>query len=255
MEGIWYCVPALVGVLCGHVIASFTALRVSGLGPVLLTSRGRGGAGARLLEGSLWLFLAGVGLPLGLQSGRLLLAHLSTPQELAAYALAAQMYGMAWSVLSTAGMAYWPVFVKRRGAHEATVRLWWSATGLFAVGALLGAIVLTVFGPLIASVLSGGQIEVGVLLTGGFGALLLVQGCHLPAGVLLTRPSEARWQAFCIAVMAVISVGAGLVLAGPFGAAGVVSAGVLGVLLGQCVPDLLCVPALVRRRPLEELVP
>ena len=80
----------------------------------------------------MWLFLVGVGLPVGLQTGRVLLAHLSTPLQLSQYALMAQIYAVCWSVLSTAGLAYWPIFVKRRAATEETVRMWWRLTGAFA---------------------------------------------------------------------------------------------------------------------------
>ena len=59
------------------------------------------------------------------RTGRVLLAHLSTPAELSRYALTAQIYAVCWQVLSTAGLAYWPIFVKRRSATEQTVRMWW----------------------------------------------------------------------------------------------------------------------------------
>jgi hypothetical protein len=72
----------------------------------------------------MWLFLVGVGLPVGSQTGRVLLAHLSTPAELSRFALMAQLYAICWQVLSTAALAYWPVFVKRRAATEQTVRMW-----------------------------------------------------------------------------------------------------------------------------------
>ena len=80
----------------------------------------------------MWLFVVGVGLPIGSQTGRVLLAHLSTPAELSRYALMAQIYAICWQVLSTAALAYWPIFVKRREATEVTVRMWWRLTGTFA---------------------------------------------------------------------------------------------------------------------------
>ncbi|MDV6295450.1 lipopolysaccharide biosynthesis protein [Rhodococcus aetherivorans] len=249
VAGIWYALSALGGVLAGHIVGTVVALRLSGLGRSIFEPVSAASARIRLLKGSLWMFVAGVGLPVGLQSGRLLLAHLSTPAELSAYALMAQMYGVGWSVLSTAGMAYWPVFVKRRGAIEATVRMWWSVTAIFTAAAALGAGVLTTLGPWVASVLSDGRVDVAVALACSFGVLFVAQGCHLPSGVLLTRPTEARWQAWCIVAMAVIGLGLGLVLARPYGAVGVVTAGAVGVFVGQVVPDLLRVPTLVRRRP------
>ncbi|MGW4241281.1 lipopolysaccharide biosynthesis protein, partial [Nocardia sp. NPDC004722] len=240
---IWYCVSALVGVLAGQSVGTVAALRLSGLGRSAFGAVE--GQGTRLLAGSLWLFVVGVGLPAGLQTGRLLLAHLSTPQELSRYALTAQIYGVAWSVISTAGLAYWPVFVKRRGASTETVRIWWRLTGIFVAIAAAGAAALGALGPWAASILSGGRIDVSYELALAFGALLVAQSAHLPANVLLTRPKEARWQAGWTVAMAAISIGAGLVVAAPGGAVGVVVAAALGTLLAQVLPDLAWVPRLV----------
>ncbi|MFE3189503.1 lipopolysaccharide biosynthesis protein [Nocardia sp. NPDC059240] len=243
---IWYCVSALVGVLAGQSVGTVVALRLSGLGRSAFAAVE--GPGTRLLAGSLWLFVVGVGLPAGLQTGRLLLSHLSTPQELSRYALTAQIYGVAWSVISTAGLAYWPVFVKRRGASTETVRIWWRLTGIFVAIAVLGAAALGGLGPWAASILSGGRIDVSFELALAFGALLVAQSAHLPANVLLTRPKEARWQAGWTVAMAAISIGLGIVVAARFGAVGVVAAAALGTLLAQVIPDLAWVPRLVRRR-------
>jgi O-antigen/teichoic acid export membrane protein len=192
----------------------------------------------------------GVGVPIGSQAGRVLLAHLSTPAELSRYALMAQMYAICWQVLSTAALAYWPIFVKRREATEVTVRMWWRLTGTFAVLGVLAALLLVSLGPWGASVLSGGQIDVSAWLALGFGAVLAGQALHLPASVLLTRPNEARWQALWALAMAVVSIGLGCVAAVRFGAVGVVYASALAILAAQVLPDLLWVPRLVHRRPL-----
>ncbi|SEL12219.1 lipopolysaccharide biosynthesis protein [Rhodococcus maanshanensis] len=249
VSGIWYAIPPLGGVLTGHVLGTVLALRLSGLGWSAFAPVGQRSGGTRLLEGNWWLFVVGVGLPVGLQTGRILLSHRSTAAEVSEYALMAQMYGAGWSILSTAGLAYWPVFVKRRGATGETVRMWWRLTGAFAALAAVAALALATLGPWVASVLSGGRIEVSASLALAFGALLVVQAVYLPTSVLLTRPTEARWQACWIAVMAAISLGSGIAVAEPYGAIGVVWASVLGVAAAQAAPSLLWVPTLVRRRP------
>jgi O-antigen/teichoic acid export membrane protein len=197
----------------------------------------------------MWLFIVGVGLPVGLQTGRVLLAQLSTPVELSKYALMAQIYGVGWSVLSTAGLAYWPVFVKRRAATHETIQIWWRVTATFALVAGLAAVVMALAGPWAAKVLSGGHIEVTAALALAFGVLLVGQAIYLPATVLLTKPNEARWQAVWTVAMAAISIGVGCIVADRFGAAGVVLAAALGIVVAQVLPALLWVPRLVRRRP------
>jgi O-antigen/teichoic acid export membrane protein len=203
-----------------------------------------------LLAGSTWLFLVGVGVPVGSQAGRVLLAHLSTPAELSRYALMAQIYAVGWQVLSTAALAYWPIFIKRREATDVTVRMWWRLTGTFAALGVIAALCLASLGPWVASLLSGGQIDLSHWLALGFGAILAGQALHLPASVLLTKPDEARWQAMWAFAMAAISIGLGCVAAVRFGSVGVVYASALAIFVAQVLPDLLWVPRLVRRRPL-----
>jgi O-antigen/teichoic acid export membrane protein len=247
-QGIWYATSALGGLLIGQMVGTLLALRLTGLGWSAFAPLQRSERQAGLLKGSLWLFLVGVGLPVGLQTGRLILAHLSTPAQLSQYALMAQVYAVCWQVLSTAGMAYWPIFVKRRDAPGETVRMWWKLTAAFAVTAMVTALAMTVLGPWAARVLSGGAITVTVSLAAAFGVLLIGQSVFMPATVLLTRPDEARWQALWTVSMAVVSIGLGCLAAPTFGAVGVVAAAGLAIVFAQVLPALMWVPRLVRSR-------
>jgi O-antigen/teichoic acid export membrane protein len=247
--GIWYAVSALGGLLLGQAVGTTLALRLSGLGWSAFGRVTRPRIGSKLLAGSMWLFVVGVGLPVGLQSGRVLLAHLSTPLQLSQYALMAQIYAVCWSVLSAAGMAYWPVFVKRRAAAEETLRMWWRLTATFAGIAAIATLAMVSLAPPAATVLSGGRIDVSAWLALAFGVLLVGQTVHLPSNVLLTRPNEARWQAGWTLAMAAVSIGLGSVAAARLGAVGVVYASALAILAAQVIPDLVWVPRLVRRRP------
>ena len=247
--GIWYAVSALGGLLIGEVVGTVLALRLSGLGFSAFARVNRSETGPRLLAGSMWMFIVGVGLPVSLQTGRVLIAHLSSPVQLSEYGLMAQIYGLCATVLTSAGVAYWPIFVKRRGASQETIRMWWRLTATLAGIALIATVALVLLAPWAARLLSGGQIDVSALLALGFGALLVGQAAHLPSNVLLTRPNEARWQALWTLAMAMVSVGLGAVVATRFGAVGVVYASALAILAAQVVPDLVWVPRLVRRRP------
>jgi O-antigen/teichoic acid export membrane protein len=246
--GIWYAVSSLGGLLIGEVVGTALALRLSGLGWSAFARVTRPRSGGRLLAGSTWLFIVGVGSSVGLQAGRVLLAHLSTPIELSRYALMAQIYGLCWTALSIAAVAYWPIFVKRRTATEESVRMWWRLTAALTGIAMIGMLAIVALSPFAATVLSGGRIDVSAWLALGFGVLLVVQTAHLPSTVLLTKPHEARWQAWWALAMAAVSIGLGAVAAVQFGAVGVVYASALGVLAAQVVPDLVWAPRLVRRR-------
>jgi O-antigen/teichoic acid export membrane protein len=247
-SGIWYAVSALGGLLIGQTIGTVLALRLAGLGWSAFARVRRPRNGSPLLAGTMWLFVVGIGSPVGLQTGRVLLAQLSTPLQLSQYALMAQIYGVCWSALSTAAFAYWPVFVKRRAATVATVRMWWQLTATFAAIAAIALLAFILLAPLAARVLSGARIDVSAGLALAFGVLLVGQAAHLPASVLLTKPKEARWQGLWSLAMAAISIGLGVAAAARFGAVGVVYASAFAILAAQVLPDLVWVPTLVRRR-------
>jgi O-antigen/teichoic acid export membrane protein len=253
--GIWYAVSSLGGLLIGLVIGTVLALHLSGLGLSAFAGLSRSIGRSGLLAGSLWLFLVSLGVPVGLQTGRVILAHLSTPAELSKYALMAQIYAVGWSVLSTAGMAYWPVFVKRRGAAEQTIRIWRQVTLGFAAIAIVAAAGMAVIGPWAATILSGGRIEIPTALAFAFGLLLVAQAVHLPGKVLLTTPDEARWQAMWTLGMAVLSIGLGCAEAERLGALGVVYAAAFGIFTAQALPILRWAPTLVRRRNADVSLP
>lgn len=247
-SGIWYAISALGGLLIGQSVGTVLALRLSGLGTGVFSPVSPSRTGSRLLAGSMWLFLVGVGIPIGSQGGRVLLAHLSAPEELSRYALMAQIYAVGWQVLSTAALAYWPIFVKRRGVTDVTIRMWWRLTVALGVAGLFATVCLGALGPWAASVLSGGAIQISAWLALAFGAVLVGQALHLPASVLLTRPNEARWQALWTLAMAAVSILFGCLVVARFGAVGVVYASAFAIFAAQVLPDLLWVPRLVRRR-------
>jgi O-antigen/teichoic acid export membrane protein len=245
-EGIWYALPGVIGSLLGNIVGTVVALRVTGIADLVFRKPEVGHT--KLLSGSVWMLVASIGLPLGLQSHRIILSHLSSPEELSRYALMAQIYALGWSVFSTAGMAFWPVFVKRRDDPAGTIKLWRQIILAFSGVAVVAAIGVTALGPWAASILSSGEVETSRMLAFAFAILLVVQCVHLPSGVLLTAPDEMRWQAYCIVVMGVSSVGLGIYAAPEYGAVGVVLAAAAAVLVAQIVPDFVRVPAMIKRR-------
>lgn len=249
--GIWYAVSGAAGALIGNCIATAVALRVSGLGRSAFKRPTAEYVRSGLLRGSLWMFVASVGLPLGLQTHRLILSHVSTPGELSRYALMAQVYALGWMVFSTAGMALWPVFVKRRPDVPATTQLWLKSMAAFGALSVVAAVGIVLLGPWATALLSDGELVATRSLAVAFAALLVVQCVHLPAGVMLTMPREARWQSFCIMAMGLLSVTLGVWWGGLWGGAGVVAAATVAVIAAQVLPDVAWIPRLLRRRPLE----
>lgn len=246
--GIWYAISGPFGALVGNCIATALAMRMSGLRLSAFSRPGAEYANSRLLQGSLWMFVLSIGLPLGLQSHRLILSHVSNPDELSRFALTAQIFAVVWMVFDTAGMALWPVFVKRRSDVEASMQLWLKAVGVFGTLSLVAGAGFVIFVPWATALLSDGQVVATRALAAAFAALLVVECIHLPSGVMLTMPREARWQSFCIMVMGMTAVVLGIWWAGIWGGTGVIAAAVLAMVFAQVIPDFVWIPRLLRRR-------
>ncbi|GAA1460724.1 lipopolysaccharide biosynthesis protein [Williamsia maris] len=252
IRGIWFVLPALLGALLGNLGSMLVGLKITGIGRSIFGHVTTGVTPRTMLRGSMWLFFVSLGIPFGVQVQRIVLSHLSTPTQLSRYALMAQIFGIGWSVLSTASLSFWPIFIKRRADSAATISLWVRTTVIFGVVAILGAVAMVFLGPWIGELISGGAITISTTLAGAFALLLVAQSIHLPSGVLLTNPSGARWQTFCLAAMAVLTLAGCVYVAPRHGAAGVVAVTAAAVVLSQVIPDLVSVPRLVRRRTAEE---
>lgn len=252
VRGMPYVLSGFVGTLVSHLILLAIAaatLRRHGMPLAAVTPPAGAPPEHGLLAGSGWMLVVLVGLPLGLETGRLILAHRAGAIELSEFALAAQLYALTWSVISVSGQALWPVFARQRAAADASGHLWRQMVALFGAAALVGGGVLVAVGPWFSGVVSRGALHVDRPQMLAFALLLLVQALHLPGGVLLTRPEELRWQACCVVGMAAISVTISVSLAPTYAGVAVTGGAALGVLLAQLVPDILMVDRMLRRRP------
>ena len=266
-------VPALTGVLT----LSFTfAIALLGMPPasfavapalsLLAVNAGTSVAASRLLKahaahaatsssgdlsGSLAMLLITLGIPLGTQAGRLIVAHTSTPEQLARFALATQLFSITWGLVSAVGLALWPLFVHRRSRAGDSDRLLRQALLLFSA---IGFIILVAFGlgaPWGAYLISRGEISLDRGLCLAFGFLIMMQAIHLPYGMLLTLPRELGFQAVCVLAMGILAVTLGLAGVRILGVYAVPLASALAVIVAQIGPDLIFSKHLLRRRSYE----
>jgi O-antigen/teichoic acid export membrane protein len=251
VAGIWYAVSGTGGALIGNCIATALILRNTGLGWSAFARPGPEHAGTKLLQGSLWMFVVYMGLPLGLESHRLILSHVSTAAELSRYALMAQIYGVVMSPFATAGMALWPVFVRRRQGTRASTQLWLRTAAAFGAFSAVAGVGIIVLGPWATSVLSGGEVVAARALAIAFAALLIIQAIHFPAGMMMTTPRELRWQAFCVTAMGITAGLLSVWWGGKWGGTGVVAAAAVAIVAAQVIPDFVWIPRLLRRRARE----
>jgi O-antigen/teichoic acid export membrane protein len=143
------------------------------------------------------------------QSGRLVLSHTSTLQQVAVYAVLWTFFQPLLSVVQTAGQSLWPRFAAARASGLSSRREFKVATVTSAMIGLCAGLGLTVFGPLAVEIATAGKVEANIFQCAILGGVLVVQATMLPAGMILTFPRGLWWQALTIwaAAAAVVTIG------------------------------------------------
>ena len=82
------------------------------------------------------MFVVMIGLPLALQSDRIVLSPRFDPASLSAYSYVAQLYTPLWSVISVAGLALWPHFAANKLTPAALRKSWSTGLAILSVAGL-----------------------------------------------------------------------------------------------------------------------
>ena len=167
-----------------------------------------------------------------LQSGRLVLSHTSTLQQVAVYSALWTFFQPLYSVVTTAGLALWPRFAAARSEGRAVRDEFRHATLTTAAIGLCAGGGLTLFGPLAVRFATAGKVEVDHFQCAILGATLTVLASALPAGMILTFPRGLWLQAGVTWAAAVIVI--------TVGAVGTVSLGATAALLGLLAGTVAC---------------
>lgn len=177
-----------------------------------------------------------LGIPLALQTDRVILAHRAGLTALAHYAVAIQLYAPLWTVIATAGVALWPVFA--RGGEGGQGRSVIAPMAWFMIAGALGGLALFVAGPWIAQLVTGTSLRVDRGLYGALGVLLLAQAAQLPVGMYFMTDAGLRFQAVCVTWMLPVSLSFSWWAAGVWGAKGPVVGSVIAIVACQWLPGL-----------------
>ncbi len=195
------------------------------------------------------MFIVMIGLPIALQSDRIIISHRLDATALANYSYAAQLYLPLWSVASTAALALWPRFAAGT-ADRVALRQGWR-TGLLilsGVGAAM-AVCFLVFAPMVIDWMSDGQATAPRSLLIAFALLLLVQSMHVTTGILLIAPDMLRFQAVCVVALVLTNLPLSWVLTPSLGVAGPVLASAITVLVCQLIPGVIAALRITRPQP------
>lgn len=193
------------------------------------------------------MFVISVGLPIALQSDRLIIAHQSTPADLAAYSVAAQLYAPLWAIASTTAMPLWPRFARLRSSPDRARNLWRTAQVSFLLLSIVAGVCYFAVGPQITHLVGDAEVLAPPTLYLAFGFLLVAQTTHLPNGMLLTNGAGLSFQAACVIVMVVLNIALSIYLTPRLGAAGPVVASAAAVFLLQSLPAFGRIVLLGRR--------
>jgi O-antigen/teichoic acid export membrane protein len=194
--------------------------------------------GARIVHLAGPMLVITAALPIAYQSDRLLLSHLSNLDQVAVYAVGAQLYAVLFGLVGAAGMSLWPMFARRR-AHQPVARH--ELIRLSAVFTLVGgvlALLLVVAGPWVAQFVSKGKIDVSYVVFAAFGLLMVVQASWFPIGMLLTDRDGLRFQAVASVVMMAINVPVSAGLAYRLGAVGPILGSVGAIVVAMWIPGV-----------------
>ncbi|MCU1658268.1 MAG: Membrane protein involved in the export of O-antigen and teichoic acid, partial [Pseudonocardiales bacterium] len=100
-----------------------------------------------------------IALPIAMQTDRLILSHVSDLKNLAEYNLASQMYLPVWQVVSSAGVALWPIFAKARTGSDTKVTSPMRLAAAFGGAAAAVCVLISLVAPWLSARASGGDIH------------------------------------------------------------------------------------------------
>lgn len=189
-----------------------------------------------------------IAVPLALQSDRVLLSHFGGIVQLAAYGLAAQLFGLVLQTINTAGISLWPIFARAR--VDGRILTPYKASAAFAAAAGLVAGALALLLPWIVPVISDGRVRLEPPLVAAFVLYVCVHAAKYPLGMYMNDLAGLRFQVLPIVLMLPANVALSVLLIPRYGAAGTVFASAVTVAIFQLATSVLYVRRDVRRRML-----
>lgn len=194
---------------------------------------------AAVLSMGLSMLAVSISVAIALQSGRIVLAHRSTSQQLSEYALAMQLYAPIWSIFAAGGFALWPRFAaERKEGISATFGIF-KFSGLFGLVGLVFGVGIIVFLSPVSALVSGGSLSLSRQILVALALLLLVQSTQLTSGMAFTSGKGLRFQAVCAVSMCVSVLVSSWWLTPSLGARGPLFAVAVSVLLFQIIPAVV----------------
>lgn len=204
--------------------------------------------GAKVFDVAWPMLLQMLALPLAMQTDRIVLSHVSDLKNLAEYNLASQMFTPVWQVVSSAGVALWPIFARARSTGGSRAASPLPIALIFGAVAAGACVVISLASPWLSARASGGTIHLGLPLLVSFSIFMTFQATKYPLGMYMTDARGLKYQAFMIIMLLPVNLGLSWYLAIRIGAAGPVIGSAVGVFLCQVVANWIYVRRAIRGR-------
>ena len=147
-----------------------------------------------------------IGIPLVMQTHRIMLSNFGTAAQVAQYSLAAQIFIPVTAVAAAASTTLWPFFARARGQDGPGH--WSTNPFVFAIAMPLAALmvcgVLTAATPWLGELISGGAVELTLPLGVAYSCFVIAQVAQSPLGVYLTDVAGLRFQAVLTVPLVVV---------------------------------------------------
>lgn len=177
-------------------------------------------------------------VPIAFLCDRIILSHVSTTQAVAEYTLVIQIFAPVTGLIVAAAQPLWPMYTRARaqGGHGPRLGL---VLGVFAAGTVATCAVLVVVADPVGRAVSGGEIELGLLLPVLTALVMCLQAVAYPLGMSLMDPAGARFVATCAVITLPANITVSVLLSRELGAPGPLISLLLVSTCVQVVPTAL----------------
>lgn len=227
-----------VGILISAVVCTVVAQFQLRTTPWRLIKAPRVGIRSLITTATPWLLIM-IGLPVALQSHRLLLSQFGTPSQLSEYSLMMQFYLPLWSVIAAGATALWPFFRSQAAPGREVRKALRRASLLLTTISVVAGTGMVLAGRPLGLYISHGQITLSTQTLFAAGALIVVQGLQQVPGMYFTDDRGLWFQVKCIMWFVLWTVGFSIALIPTLGASAPLWAAASGVISTQLLPGLL----------------
>jgi O-antigen/teichoic acid export membrane protein len=240
--GTWVVVVPPASVVAVNLFTAWYAFRVAGLSPwhdvlrkLPFRHRFHGGS-IRAISGP--MLIVTLGIPLALQSDRIVLSHVASSQAVAEYSVAVQIFAPVTALIAASAQPLWPIWIQARAQGKRGPGL----TGVLVIfcgaTALISLVLVFISNP-IGHIIGGKSMQLGILLPVAAGLAMTMQSAAYPVAMSLMDPRGVRFIATCTIIAVPLNVGLSVVLAQHLGAPGPLLATFIVGVIVQTVPGVI----------------